>query len=500
MGVLKFRIHPRERVNELPELRNAYMTGMDRTPTRASIDIRPGLLICEREHIESGRLHVAWPVREFGTPIVSTATLAERAQPYDLGVELARGRLNDVRNQLSEWSLIGLVVPEPLKELLRKAQKALARAVTAGDDREAAHEAANECLTTAFRAAEVLLQAYTDQVLMRRREHTRLLPTLLSTSIAGDPKKFSHCARLAEGINALRINASWGELAPTEGQLRWNAFDAQLAWCRANKLVPTAGPLIDLRPRALPDWLWLWSGDGEEIIAMAEDLIRQVLARYRGKVAAWHLVHRAAVNEILGLGEEDQVRLTARALQVARQVDPSALLIIDFERPWADWLASSPFQLGSYHLADSLSRADLGLGGIGLEVAIGYGPPGSHMRDILELSRLLDQFAPLEAPIHVTLAMPSAAGPDPQADPGVTVAKSQWPSEPDAALQRDRGAQWLALALAKPYVRSVHWINTRDADPHVYPHSGLFDANDRPKPLLDWMKGFRKTYLEPELD
>ncbi len=37
-------------------------------------------------------------------PLVGTATLAERPAPYMLAVELARGKLNDIRNQLSDWS------------------------------------------------------------------------------------------------------------------------------------------------------------------------------------------------------------------------------------------------------------------------------------------------------------------------------------------------------------------------------------------------------------
>ncbi len=41
-------------------------------------------------------------------PIVGTATLAERIAPYMLAVELARGKLNDIRNQLSDWLQMGL--------------------------------------------------------------------------------------------------------------------------------------------------------------------------------------------------------------------------------------------------------------------------------------------------------------------------------------------------------------------------------------------------------
>src|SRR5262249_3609488 len=150
---------------------------------------------------------------------------------------------------------------------------------------------------------------------------------------------------------------------------RWDTSDTQLHWVRKRRLTPSAGPLIDLRPGALPHWLWLWQGDFEEIASQAADLVRHALTRYRGKIAIWHLVHPPASQEVLGLSEEEQVRLTARIIQVARQIDPDAQLIVDFDRPWADWMSNNNFQLGPLHLADSLARADLGLSGVGIEVA-----------------------------------------------------------------------------------------------------------------------------------
>src|SRR3712207_4480502 len=111
MGVLKFRLNSSEPAGRPAELRKAYITGLDRTPERLSVEVRPGLLVCHRETPESGRLHVPWPVDGFGTPIIATATLVERAEPYDLAVELARGQLNDVRNQAAAWAPVGLRLP-----------------------------------------------------------------------------------------------------------------------------------------------------------------------------------------------------------------------------------------------------------------------------------------------------------------------------------------------------------------------------------------------------
>lgn len=482
MGQLKFRLPPT--VPDESDLRRAYVTGQDRTPMRGQVELRAGLLVVHRDAPESGRLNVPWPVEGRGKPFVSTATLAERPEPYDLALELARGKLNDVRNQLADWRQMGLLVPAEVDRALSESQRAFARAATTQDRPEVTAAASAECLRLASEAGQVLVEAYTQQVLRKRRDLSAKLPTLLACGLHGPPKSQPWSAPLLGAINAARIDVGWARLAPDERHFRWDQPDAQLHWCRKKRLAATAGPLIDLSRPALPDWLWLWQGDFDEVLAQAADLARQAVARYRGKVSVWHLVARPASGEVLGLTEEDQIRLTARIIQVAHQADPDAQLVVDLDRPWAEWMAASDFQLGPLHLADSLARADLGLGGIGLEVALGYSPPGSHMRELFEFSRLLDLYALVNLPLHVTFALPSSSAPDPLAAGPVRVEAAQWPRPPDESLQREWAASWAALAAAKPYVQSVTWSRVSDAAPHPFPHSGLFRADQSPKPAF----------------
>jgi hypothetical protein len=496
MGVLKFRFEPPDLASRLPELRAAYITGQDRTPGRTAVEIRAGHLSCAREGPESGRVNVPWPVPGFGAPVLATATLAERDEPYDLAVELARGRLNDLRNQAADWRLLGLVCPPAFDTHLEAAQHAFAKAATSRHDPRAANGAAQACLVSSLTASDLLLEAYTEQVLRRRQEFAPRLSTLVSATLDADPRRNPGMSSVAAGLNAARVRCPWARLEPSEGRFRWDEVDEQLAWCRAARLTPTAGPLIDLRPGGLPDWLWLWGGEFDQILSMVEDLVRQAVGRYRGKLKIWHLVHRVGAGEILGLTEEEQLRLTARAVQVARRTDPNAQIVINFDRPWGAWMASSTFRIGPFHLADALARLEIGLSGIGLEFAIGYGNPGSLVRDLLEFSRVLDLFAFLSVPLFVTLAFPAGAGPDPQADPGVPVLAPLWPRTPDDALQLEWASRWLALAIAKPYVRGVHWVHTSDAAPHLFPHAGLLRPDQSPRPLVDWMKSFRARYLE----
>jgi len=495
MGVMKFRLPANEPSLQLADFRKAYITGLDRTPSRLGIELRNGLMSCVRDTMESGRLFVPWPIPGYGTPIVGTATLAERSTPYMLAVELARGKLNDVRNQLADWTLMGLRPTSELDQALGEAQHAFIRAATSTDRPDVSLQAAQACLQAAARAGDLLMDAYTNQILQSRLLSTSRLPTRLACIVDIVPQKLPSSVDWAATLNACHVAVTWKQIAPAEGQYSWEVFDAVLAWGKGQGMAIEAGPLVDFRQGALPDWIWLWQGDGETISGLVAEFVRQAVGRYKGKVPLWHLVHRMASGEILGLSEEDQIRIAARAIQVARQTDPSAQLTIGVDRPWAEWMGSSHFQLGPLHLCDYLLRADIGLSGVALEIAPGYSAPGSHMRDLFEFSKLLDLYSLLNVPLHVWMAIPSADGPDPNADQQVQVQSAQWALPPDDNLQANWAARWMALAVAKPFVRTVSWLAASDGLPHFYPHAGLVHPDQTAKPLAAWLRMLRKETL-----
>jgi hypothetical protein len=170
-------------------------------------------------------------------------------------------------------------------------------------------------------------------------------------------------------------------------------------------------------------------------------------------------------------------------------------VIIGVDRPWAEWMGSSHYQLGPLHLCDYLLRAELGISGIAVEIAPGYSAPGSHIRDLFEFSKLLDLYSLLNVPLHIWIVLPSDSGPDPNADPDIRVETAQWPTPPSESLQANWGARWIALAVAKPYVRTVTWLQASDAPPHTYPHGGLIRPDQGARPLVPWLKSLRTETL-----
>ncbi len=243
----------------------------------------------------------------------------------------------------------------------------------------------------------------------------------------------------------------------------------------------------------LPDWLSLWEGDFEGLLQFAGDYVNAVVSRYRGKVGMWQCAGRVNVGDMLGLQEEQKMQLAVRVLEVTRKADPDTPAVICFDQPWGEYLRRLEFALSPLHFADALVRAGLQLGGIGLEINLGYYPTGTPPRDRLDFSRMLDLWSYLGLPLHLMLTMPSSEHADP---------KARNPSAPQGGLglwTPEGQAAWikryLPLFFAKSYVQSVTWNQLCDSDSHEFAHGGLFDVGNAAKPAFAAIAQLRKRHL-----
>ena len=148
-----------------------------------------------------------------------------------LAVELARGKLNDVRNQLADWIQMGLRSTPELEHALDEAQRAFIRAATSSDRPDACLAAARDAIRLASDAGDLLMEAYTNQVFQSRLSTTSRLPTHLGCVLDGDPQGVPAALDWTRTFNAGQVGVTWRQVAPSEGQYRWDLLDAQVAWC-----------------------------------------------------------------------------------------------------------------------------------------------------------------------------------------------------------------------------------------------------------------------------
>ncbi|MFN0056200.1 MAG: hypothetical protein ACKV0T_28970, partial [Planctomycetales bacterium] len=183
MGVMRFLVHPESLLADWAELYRAYVSGVDHAAWPTRIEVDGHLLIVRRQNSDSGKLNVACPVPGFGRPMVTTASLPEREQPYVLAVELARGKIVQVRNQFAFWHSAGMSIPQEFLALHREAHRLLGQAVSVQDDPQNASEISMRALSAEFGAAEILTRSYTEQRLEMRHRQYPQLPTILGCSL-----------------------------------------------------------------------------------------------------------------------------------------------------------------------------------------------------------------------------------------------------------------------------------------------------------------------------
>lgn len=490
MGVMRFELHPGFPL--APEAaQRAYLAGPEAIPWRSRNRLAGSSLHIERDVTDSGCLHIPWVIDGQGELTLRSATLMERAAPYQLPLELARGKLSQVRQQICDWQGIGLSVPSETVGRLAEAVHAFSDAVVTQNDPERSAQAAQRALEAAQSAGELLAEAFSEQVLASRHRNEGRLDAFLGVGLDQAVPDPGASRAVTSVFHMAEVPLNWLHVETSEGQCNWDLYDRQFAWCADQGLQVAAGPLIQLDHLGLPDWLCLWEGDFDNLSTFVANYVQQTVLRYRGRVHLWHCAGRLNATGVLGLSEEDKLRLAVRAVEVARQLDPETPLVIRFDQPWAEYLHRSRMDFSPLHFADALARSGLGLGGIDLELNVGYFPGGSARRDLLEIHRLIDQWSSLELPLYVTLTCPSSEADDAQSRCATRPMPGGWTPE----RQQGFAARVIPLLLAKTAVRGVFWNQLRDDLPHDFPHGGLIDAAGRAKPALRALAALRQAHL-----
>ena len=489
MGQMRFRVHNRNRI--APDaLQRIYVSGSEEIPWTTRASWEGDELVVQRSVNDSGNVSVPWQVAGREQWILTTATLMERKRPYQLEVELARGLIQRIRYRLALWQMLGLVISTELQDRLQAATREFSLAATTQSEPAEAAVAADRAITQAFSVGEALVIDYAQQAIALRQQQAPL-STLLGVSLGPTLPDVAMRRQLVDTCNIIQLPLSWRVIEAREGHRDWKQSDQQLAWCQKSGLKIAAGPLLQLDDFGVPDWMVLWEGDFDNLARVMLDHVRAVVSKYSGRVHLWHVASRVNTSTLLSLEEEQRLYLVAQALEVVRQLDPRTPTVVSFDQPWAEYLAKQGEDLAPLHYADALVRADLGVSGFGLNINAGYQPGGSGHRPTFEFGRLLDQWSIWGLPLMINLSTASSAAPDPLAKRGIEVDFAN--ASPDS--QRDWAATVLPLLLARSTVQVILWNQLTDGVAHEFPHAGLFDARQQPKPIVALMRNLQKSCL-----
>jgi len=492
MGVMRFLVSSHENLEDWPEVFRAYVSGLDGRVYPTRIEVHEHLISCRRFQSDSGRLHVAFPLPGRGRPILCTSSLSEREEPYLLPVELARGKISQVRDQLSNWQLQGMIVPDEFWPLHRSAHQRFAIATSCQEERERSCRLAREALVEACAAADMLTQAYTRQRLVIRRRRGPQLPAAIGCRIDSAVSRLPEQRRnFSEAFDAAFVPIEWRNIEPEEGNYRWEDYDRDTNLLLQERLMVVGGPLLDFSTEGLPTWLWRWENDVLNLQSFISDFVETAIRRYQGRIRHWEVSARGNTGGALALSEEHRLTLVAKTLEVARQADPEVQLMIRVDQPWGDYQARGQHRLSPLQFVDALVRSGLGLSAVNLEISVGYRPRGTAFRDLMEFSRLIDLWSLMGIPLYVTLAFPSDVEHDAMARTDLEVDVDQWRSSWSEQSQAEWIDDFIPLLMAKQAVVGVFWNHFSDSERHYFPHAGLLDVKDQPKPGLSRLMNCR---------
>ena len=498
MGLLRFLVAPPDRITAEAAAR-AYLVGAEQTPWVSRVQLQNGMLSLSRNESDSACLCVPYPVEGRGEVALLTGTLMERFAPYHLAVELARGKVNQLRTQINEWHAIGVRAKEHHVAALHEAMGHLARAVTSQQEPAVAAAHAERAISRALELSDLLTARYVRKAIAARRRVAAPLPalsSLLGGNLGRKLLRASVARQFLTAFNSAVVPMVWRDVESQEGTYRWEISDRQIAWCQEHGLSVIGGPLLQLDDRGLPDWLAIWQGDFDNILTFVSDYVETTVQRNRGKVNVWQCATRVNIGDVLGLTDEDRLRLAVRTFDITRKLDPTTPAILCFDQPWGEYMGRAERDLSPLHFADILVRSGLELSGIGLELNVGYWPGGSYLRDSLECSRLLDRWSVLGVPLWIFVTVPAGVGADDNSFGRGRPLGGPLPQGWDSESQRKWMRQMIPLLLAKPNVQGVVYNQLCDSHRHEFPHGGLFDAADAPRPALAAIAKIRSRYLK----
>jgi len=503
--MLKFLVYQNDSPADDFVVRNAYLVGSDNNAIRADISFEDGMICCEKREPGAAALCIQIPVASCGELSIQTCLLPEHDEPYLLMLELARHRLMVLYNKLEDWGMFELEDEHPVTKRAELARQlfveALCRAKEAPAD---ANKKARDALVVALDGTEELALAHSESVIERRRSSSMLPRQAVGAAVRLDETNERVRTSLRANFDFVRLSTPWRLLAPEEGTDDLTSLDSWTQWAERHHMPILAGPLVCFEPACLPDWIYIWEHDFETLRDLIYEHIEQVVSRYKSVINSWIVVSGLHVNNHFTLNFEQIMDLTRMTAMLVKKTHPSAKVLVEIRQPFGEYYATNQRSIPPLMYADLVMQSAVQFDGFAIRYPMGQAVPGQYVRDLMQFSHMLDQYAPLGKPMHVGLTAPSQmvtaemiAHADPQTGGPVDANCGYWRQEWSPQVQ----AHWMEaacqIALGKTFVESVSWHDLVDHPDIEMPLGGLVTEELQPKLAFRRLINFRKNFHQP---
>jgi len=491
---LRFQVFKNGELAKDFQLSAAYIFGADKIPLRSSskIRFRNGAIECTKKSPESAGLALLWPVDGFGKILLSTTRLPERKRLYNLNVELARARLMQITLKREDWSLFDEETNK-FTEMAHHAQDIFIEAIQNIGDPSKASVLADESLKKAILFSERLAAKHAEIFLAARRRIRGLGRHSLGCRIDAklvDNAKYRK--RLFDMFGYVTIPVNWARIESEKGYYDFSSIDHCIDILVGRRLAICAGPLLYFRPEYLPEWLGDWEHEFEKIREAAYEFISRIVTRYSRYIHVWRVISGMNAYNHFGFNFEQMIEITRTACLAARSADAKSRKIVEILLPWGEYYAAKKSTVPPLVYADMVIQSAISFDAFAVQIHFGKDQPGMHIRDMMQISSMLDYFAAVVKPVHITgVAIPGRRGSKEQ-DWRVA---GKWHREWDPSLQSDWIEQFYKIALGKPFVNSITYSNLADTKEVEVSGSGLLTEDFEPKETFHTLEKLQKLIL-----
>ena len=482
--MLSFAVYTNGQPASSVNLAGAYLVGSDDVPLRAEISFDDGLITCEKRAAGPAGLALLWEVAGAGTVLLETVRVPERDRPYILQVELARARLLRIHQKVEDWGLIEFDGVEELLQGVNEAREKLILALQADQPQDAAR-LGGEALTLAVAASERLSAFHAALFLARRYQYGGFSRRVLGCSVPTDQTADKVRDIVPAVADFVTIPIVWRDIEPNEQSFNWRSLDAWVDSLSRRQIPMHGSALLSFHEKHVPDWLYIWEHDFDTIRDLAFEHVRRVIGRYGQYIQTWDVISGIHATNCFTFSFEQLMELTRMTAALAKQAAPNAYTIINVVAPWGEYYARNQRTIPPTLYADMVVSSGVNFDGFGLQFYFGPCADGMFVRDMFQISSILDTFSKSGKPLHITaVQVPSGSGSAPvQAGHavGIPVEGGVWHEAWSEPIQSEWLRSFLEIALSKPFVETVSWHGLADTAGETIPHGGLLRGNYEPK-------------------
>ena len=460
-----------------------YLADADCRPQERAFDTDIGRLACYCPPGVRRRLFIRHHVNGFGDPILRTRVLPSGRTLHNLSIELALGRL-ELIDTLRAASLEGIVLSPELVQRLAEARTMADRAakLDATGDRPAASAMADDSLAVSLPAGEQLALELARHRMARRIRSGSLAGFRFGCTGGAFQPGSDRAARFLEAFNYATLPFYLSGMEPQPGDVRHDPVLASARELRARGIALKGHPLVWTYTPCLPPHRRAM--DFDTCCRVFRERILRDVPPFRGLIDYWDIINEAHDTpwaNSLAFTSDQMVELTKLAAEAAREAAPAARLVVNVCLPFGEYAAGAPGRATTLEYVRSCIDAGVSFDIIGVQFYYGGGLL-QYCWDMLEISRILDEYAALGREIHITeLGTPSAMGPDPNALIKEGNEVGLWHNEWNESTQADWVEQFYTICMSKPPTEAITWWSFSEAERVFWPHGGLLNGSDDPK-------------------